>query len=59
MYQLRTPKTKFSAQRKFICPGETEGRGKGQRQEIEEEGRVREQGKGHRVICPGGTKDCI
>ena len=32
-----TPKTKFSAQRRCICPRRTEGRDKEQRQEIEEE----------------------
>jgi hypothetical protein len=32
------PQTKFSTQRRLICPREIEGRDKGQRQETEEEG---------------------
>ena len=34
----RYPKTKFSAQRRLICPRQTEVRDKGQRQETEDEG---------------------
>lgn len=33
-----TPRTKFSAQKRFICSRRAEGRDKGQRQEIEEKG---------------------
>lgn len=55
LYWLRTPKTKLSAQRRCICPGETEGKGKGQRQEIEEEGEgYRNKVKGAGVFVWGG-----
>jgi hypothetical protein len=48
----RHPKTKFSAQRRFICPRGTEGRYKGQRQEIEGEGERKgtREGVGGRVF---------
>lgn len=36
-YQHHNPHIKFSTQRRCICSRETEGRDKGQRQEIEEE----------------------
>ena len=45
----RHPKTKFSAQRRFICSRGTKGRNKRQRQEIETE---REK-KGTRVMGKG------
>lgn len=37
-YPLRTTETKFSAQRRSICPKGTESRDKRQRQEIKDEG---------------------
>lgn len=55
-YQLRTPKTKFSVQR-FICSRGTEGRDKGQRQKIEEEGEGEgSHGEGTRVFVPEGQR---
>ena len=42
-------KTKFSAQRRFICPRRTKDRHKGQRQEIEKEGEEdRNKGEGRK-----------
>jgi hypothetical protein len=42
--QLKTPETKFSAQRRFIYHRGTKGRDKGQRQKMEE----KEEGEGNK-----------
>ena len=53
------PKTKFSAQRRFICPRETEDGDNRHRQETEDEGKgkgIREREEGH---FSWRTKDCL
>lgn len=47
-------KTNLSAQRRFICPGET----KGKKQETRERGE-KGQRRWRRDICPKGTKVCL
>lgn len=47
-------KTNLSAQRRFICPGET----KGKKQETRERGE-KGQRRWRRDICPRGTKVCL
>lgn len=53
----RHPKTKFSAQSRFVCPRGTEDRDKGQRQEIEDEGGVKEnKGEGRMKVRERGKE---
>lgn len=49
-YWLRSLKTNFSAQKRFICPRKREGN-KGKERKGE--------GRGGRNICPRGAKDCL
>lgn len=51
---FRTTKTKYSAQRRYICPRGPGDHDKGQRQEVEEEGEGEgNQGEGEEI------KDCL
>ena len=50
MVSVEAHETKFSAQRRFICPRRIESRGKRQRPEIEEKGARKNNGGGSRIF---------
>lgn len=56
--QLRTPKAKFTAQRRCICPAGQKARNKRQRQETEGEGNEGER-EGVFVLGVDKKKNCL